>query len=199
MKVFLLALGGLAGLALLAALAVIAFVDVDSYKPRVASAASNALGMEVDIEGLLSAGLFPGPHVSAGKVRIRNRGTELAFIETADIGLELLPLLRKELRYTGITLHRTRLSIERGRDGKYNYQKASSDPAAEFGGMDLARVSFPELVVVYADKASGGGFEAGKCDAELTGLRHPGGAPFLMRLSLSGQLACDEVRGKQRT
>ena len=198
LKVLLYALGGLAGLLLLTAVGVSAFVDFDSYKPRVVSAASNALGMEVVIEGPLGFGLLPAPHVTAGKVRVRNRGSEVLFVDSADVGLELLPLFRKELRYTGITLHGSRLSIERGRNGKYNYMK-ESDPRKQFGGMDLARVSFPGLVVAYLDKSSGAGFEAGKCEAELRRLRHPGGGTFLGRLSLSGELACEEVRGNQRT
>ncbi len=54
-------------------------------------------------------------------------------------------------------------------------------------------------MLVYVDKGSGTGFESGNCSGELTDLTHPGGAPFLMRLSLAGRIACDELRGKERT
>jgi AsmA-like protein len=190
------ALGALAGLLVLAALAVFVFVDVDAYKPRVESAASSALGMDVTVEGRMRVGFVPGLHLTLGNVRVRNGGSELAFVEAAELAIELLPLLRQELRYGSIVLNRARISVELGRDGRYNYQKPAGFMAA-FRPLDLKRVSFPELVFVYADKASGNGFESGSCKGELTNMRHPGGAPFLVRLSLSGQFACNELRGRQ--
>jgi AsmA protein len=198
LKVGLLALGALAVVAVLGALAVLALVDVGDFKPRVESAASGALGMEVAIEGPLHLGLLPGPHVAMGNVRVRNGGSQLALVETAELAVDLLPLLRGELRYGSIVLKRARISIERGRDGRYNYQKPAG-PSAAFHPLDLARISFPGLVLVYADKASGAGFESGPCEGELTGMRHPGGAPFLARLSLAGKLECSELRGKDLT
>jgi uncharacterized protein involved in outer membrane biogenesis len=196
LKAVLLALGALAGVVLLGALAVLALVDVDDFKPRVESAASAALGMEVAIEGPLRIGFLPGLHVAMGNVRVRNGGSQLALVEAAELAIELLPLLQRELRYESIVLKRARISIERGRDGRYNFQKPAG-PAAAFRPLGLKRVSFPGLVLAYADKVSGAGFESGACDGELVDMRHPGGAPFLARLSLAGRLACGELRGKQ--
>ena len=198
LKVVLFALGGLAGVLVLAALAVLAFVDADAYKPRVEAAASRALGMEVTVEGRLHFGFAPGLHVRLENVRVRNQGTQLAFAEEADLAVDLLPLLRQELHYESVTLNRARLSIERGRDGRYNFQKPPGAPAA-FHALALQRLSFPELAVVYADKQTGGGFESGNCKGELSDMRHPGGAPFLMRLSVSGHFTCGELRGKEMT
>lgn len=196
LKVFLVASGALAGIVLLGVLAVLAFVDFDAMKPRVEAAASSALGMEVTVEGPLRFGFFPGVHVAAGKVRVRNRGSELALVERADLSVELLPLFRKELRYGDIALNGARLSVERGRDGRYNFEKPPG-VGAPFRGLELERVSFTDLVVAYRDNASDSGFESGKCKGELTAMRHPGGAPFLARLSLAGRIACDGLRGKQ--
>src|SRR5512140_706130 len=123
LKILRFALGALAGVLVLTALAVLAFVDVDAYKPRVESAASRALGMDVTIEGRLHIGFLPGLHVALGNVRIRNSGSQLAFVETAELSIELFPLFRQELRDGSITLRRARISVERGRDGRYNYQK----------------------------------------------------------------------------
>src|SRR5450631_312622 len=117
LKIFLYALGGLAGILLLAALAVMLFVDVDAYKPRAEAAASDALGMNVTVEGRLRLGFIPGLHVTLENVRIRNRGTEIAFVEEAELAIDLLPLLQQELRYSSITLNRARISIERDKDG----------------------------------------------------------------------------------
>jgi len=175
-----------------------AFVDVDDYKPRVEAAASGALGMDVTVEGEIRLGLLPRLHLVLGNVRVRNRGSELAFIESADLSIELFPLLQRQLKYSSISLERARLTIERGRDGRYNYQKPQG-AATAFRPVNLERISFPSLVLVYVDKGSGTGFEGANCSGELTDLTHPGGAPFLMRLSLAGHVACDELRGKERT
>lgn len=196
LKVGLLALGALAGVVVLGALALLALVDVEDFKPRVESAASGALGMQVTLEGPLRIGFLPGLHVEMGNVRVRNGGSQLALVETAELAIDLLPLLKRELRYDSIVLKRARISIERGRDGRYNYQRPAG-VVAPFRPMELKRVSFHDLAFAYADKASGSAFEAGNCDGELTGMRHPGSAPLLTRLSLSGKLACNELRGKQ--
>jgi uncharacterized protein involved in outer membrane biogenesis len=195
LKILLFALGGLAGVLVLVVLAVMAFVDVDAWKPRVETAASRALGMSVAVEGHLRLAFIPGLHVTLENVRIRNRGTEIAFVEEAGLAIELLPLFQQEIRYGSITLNRARISIERGRDGRYNYQKPP-DSTATFPALELRRLSFPELMVVYADRQSGSGFAFRNCKGELNDLRHPGGAPFLTRLSVSGKFACGEVRGK---
>jgi hypothetical protein len=196
LRLFLIALGAVAGILALATLAVPALIDVDSYKPQVEAAASTALGMEVTVEGPLRIRLLPALRAVAGNVRVRNRGSELAWVESAELDIRILPLLRRELRYTSITLKRARISIERGRDGRYNYQKPPGVVGA-FRALELEQVSLPNLVIAYADKASGAGFESRDCSGELTQVRHPGGAPFLMRVSLSGKLACGEVRGKE--
>lgn len=189
------ALGILAAVVALAWLALRLFVDVEAYKPRVEAEASRALGMDVTVEGPMGLRLFPGVHAVLGNVRVRNHGSELVFAEEAEVAIGLRSLFAGALRYDGVTLHRARISLERGRDGRYNFQKPPGEAAA-FHPVALQRLSLPELVVAYVDKKDGGGFEARQCRGELTDLRHPGGAPFLMRLSVSGELACGEVRGK---
>src|SRR5450759_269231 len=95
LKILLFALGGVVGVSLLAALAVTALVDSDAYKSRAEAAASDALGMNVTVEGQLRIGVVPGLHVTLENVRIRNRGTEIAFVKEADLAIELLSLLQQ--------------------------------------------------------------------------------------------------------
>jgi AsmA protein len=198
LKIFLFALGGLVGVLLLAALAVMLVVDSDAYKPRAEAAASDALGMNVTVEGRLRIGIVPGLHVTLENVRIRNRGTEIAFVKEAVLAIELLSLFEQNLHYGSVVLNGARISIERGRDGRYNYEKLPEAKEA-FPALDLREVTFADLIVAYADKASGSGFESSGCSGELTNMRHPGGAAFLSRVSFSGEFACSEVRGKNTT
>jgi len=198
LKIFLFALGGLAAVVLLAALAAMLLVDSDAYKSRAEAAASDALGMNVTVEGRLRVGIVPGLHVTLENVRIRNRGTEIAFVKEAELAIELLSLLQQELRYGSVVLNGARISIERGRDGRYNYEKPP-EAKETFPPLDVREVTFADLIVAYADKASGGGIESSGCGGELTNMRHPGGAAFLSRVSLAGEFACSEVRGQNTT
>ena len=183
---------------LLAALALLLFVDINAYKPRVEAAASNALRMDVTVEGGLAIGFSPGLHVTLENVRIRNRGTDLAFLKKADVAIQLLPLLNQDVRYHAISTQGARISIERDGNGIYNYQRLdATGKTARI--LDLPKLSFTDLVVAYADKQSGSSFESHDCNGDLNDMRHPGGAPFLNRLSLSGQFACRDVRGTGST
>lgn len=195
LKLFVLISAGMLGALLLTALAVWVFVDADAYKPRVESALSDAFAMNVTVEGRLGVSFAPQLKLTLPNVRVINQGTELAFVKEADIAIELLPLLQREIRYGNIALQDARVSIIRGRDGRYNYQRP---PGAnqEFRALNLPKVTFADLVVVYADKQSAGSFESSKCNGELADMRHPGGAPLLRRLSLQGEFGCANVRGK---
>lgn len=179
----------------LAVLAVLVFVNADSYKPALESAASDALGMSVSIKGSLHYKLGRRLRVVIDKVTIRNHDTELAVIQQAELEIALLPLFRGELHYGDITLRQAQINIQRDRDGHYNYEKPPANKRVPHE-LNLPRVSFADLVVTYTDQQTGGGFELNKCNGGLTQLHHPGAAPFLMRLSLSGELACSELRGR---
>jgi AsmA protein len=152
--------------------------------------------MDVKVEGRLRLGFTPGLHVKFANVRVSNRGTQLAFVEEGDLAVEFLSLLRKDLRYGDIVLKRAHISVESDRHGDYNFERPAEVEAA-LPALELEKVSIAGMTVAYADKASGAAFETGNCDGVLTGVRHPGGAGFLSRVSLSGQFACSEVPAKR--
>ncbi|MFN2309985.1 MAG: AsmA family protein [Gammaproteobacteria bacterium] len=196
LKITLFALGGLAGVLVIAGLAVLVFLDVDTYKPHVEAAASGASGMDVTVEGRLRVGFISGLRVVLEEVRIRNGEAEVASVEEVKLAIGLHSLLRRELRFDSIALNRVHIFVERGRDGRFSHE-TSTEVARTPQPLELPEVSFSEVDIVYADRQSGGGLELGNCNGRLTDIRHPGGAPLLSRLSLSGQFACDSVRGKE--
>jgi len=126
-KIALFAAGGLFAFLLLAAVALVLFVEVNAHKPRLEAVASDALGMEVRIGGRLGIDLFPGFHVTLEDVRIWNRGADVAFAKEAILGIELLPLLHKEVRIVKIGMKRPRISVEQDRDGKFNFETPVRD------------------------------------------------------------------------
>jgi AsmA protein len=194
LKITLFALGGLAGLLVLAALAAYFLVDADSWKPRAEAAASAAMKMDVTIEGPMRLAFTPAFRVTLEKVRVRNLGAEIAFVEEAKVEIAPWSLLEDKLRFGDIALDRARISIE-WRDGKYNYQRPLVD-LAKIGALDVPKIAFTNLLVAYADKAAGIALEARDCKGELNHLHRPAATRFLVRLSASGQFTCGEVRGK---
>lgn len=195
LKIILFTVGGFVGLLVVAVLALLFFTDANVYKPRLTAAASEALGMEVSVDGNLGIGFFPGLQVTLEDVHIRNRGADLVSAKQAGLGIALLPLLQKQIRIDRILLKRPAISIARDRDGEFNFEKpeASSEVLPV---LDLARVSVSDATVVYTDNQAGTGFEAESCHLDLRRLRLPGvPRPDLMkRLSFTAHLACGEIR-----
>lgn len=195
LKIILYAVGGLVGLLVLVAVALLLFVDTNAYKPRLEAAASGASGMEVRVGGRLGIGFLPGLRVTLEDVHIRNRGSEVASAKEARLGIDLLPLLRKEVRIVEIALKHPGISIERDRDGKFNFEQPQV-AGAVLPALELAKLTLSDATLVYTDKQSGDGFAAGNCYLDLRRLRLSGGErPDLMKqLSFVAQLACGEIR-----
>ena len=191
------AIGTLIVLLVLIAIALRLFFDVNAYKPRFETTASDTLGMEVRIGGRLGIGFFPGLLVTLEDTHIRNRGVDIATAKKATLGIEFLPLLQNKVRIEKIALEHTRISIEQGMDGKFNFEKSEAT-SGTLPALNLAKVSISDGSLLYADKRSGEGFEAKDCSLEVNHLRlserkRPG---IMKSLSLVAELACGEIRTK---
>ena len=196
-KIILLAVSGLVGLLVFASVAVFLFVDANAYKPRLEAAASGALGMDVRVGGRLGIGFFPGLLVTLADVHIRNQGADIASVKEVRLWIDLLPLLHKEVRIGKIALKQPRISIERDRDGNFNFANAEV-AGGRLPALNFVRASLSGGTLLYVDKKSGEGFEAGDCQLDAQRLRFSGGKiPDLMKnLSFTAELACGEVRTK---
>lgn len=196
-KIILIVVSGFIGLLVFVAVALLLFVDANAYKPRLEATASVALGMDVRVGGRLRIGLFPGLLVTLEDVHIRNRGADVASAKEARLWIDLLPLLHKEVRIGKIALKHSRISIERDLDGKFNFEKAKAT-GGRLPALNLASASISDGTLVYADKQSGEGFEAGDCRLDAQRLRFSGGksTDLMKNLSFTAELACGEVRTK---
>ena len=188
-------IGGLIGLLVLTAIALLVFLNTNAFKPRFEAAVSEVFGMEVKVGGHLGVGFFPRLLVTLNDVHIRNRGTELATARQARIGVDFFPLLHKEVRIEQIALDHPSISIEKDRDGRFNFEKseAARGPLAD---LNLAKISFSDGTFRYVDKQSGAGFEAADCSLDVSRLQLTDrGRPGIMKkLSFTAELACGVVR-----
>ncbi|HJW81757.1 MAG TPA: AsmA family protein [Acidiferrobacterales bacterium] len=197
LRITLFAVSVLVGLLALVAVALLLIVDANAYKPRLEAAASGALGMEVRVGGQLGIGFFPGLLVTLEDVHIRNRGADIAFAKEVRLGIDFLPLLQQEVRIAKIALKQPRISIERDRDGRFNFEKPEA-AGGTLPALDLANVSLSDGTLLYVDKPSGEGFEAGGCNLDVHRLRFSGGKrrDLTKNLSFTAELACGEIRTK---
>ena len=195
-KIILIAVSALAATLVLLA-TVTALVLRLNAKPRVEAIASEALGMEVHVGGRLTVGFLPGLHVALAEVHLRQRGAEVASAAEVDLGIELLPLLHKELRTVRIKLKRLTIAIERDHDGKLNID-ALSEANGRLPPLDVARVFVSDATLAYTDKQSGRAFEAAGCNLDVSRLRLSAGKrpDLLKNLSLVANITCRRVRTK---
>ena len=190
-------IAALIGLLVLVAIALSLFLDINALKPRFEAAASGMMGMEVRIGGRLEIGFFPNALVTLNDVHIRNRGTEVVTAKEARIRVDFLPLLRKEVRIQKIALEHPSISIVKGSDGKFNFQKSEKTHGI-LPNLNLAKVSFSDGTFRYLDKQSGKGFDAADCSLDASRVQLSGrGRPGIMKnLSFAAEVVCGEVRTK---
>lgn len=187
------AAGGLAALLLLGAV-VMLLVAGGNARSRVQTLASEALGMEVVVAGAVQIKLLPSLHLSLEDVHIRNRGAQIAVAAQADLGLEVLALLRNEVRMNRVALKQVKITIERQRDGRFNFETAPRAGGAALPAL-VDNVVLSDAALVYVDSQTGKRIEADACevDAHHLQLSTKPGATRLKGLSFTGALACAQV------
>jgi uncharacterized protein involved in outer membrane biogenesis len=205
MKKLLIALGALLGLLLLAGIAIVFLVDVNAYKPRIEAAVSDALGMEFKIQGKAGLRLLPSVSIVLSDIRLRNLGTDLATAETLRVGVKLRPLLSRRLEITEIVLKNPVIRIEKGTDGKLNYETPPRSPkppatGGEKPGFSLAVTggAVQNGSLVYLDKTSGARTEVSGIDLSLKSLSLPADpkTPLPKGISFVGALRIKGIGGK---
>jgi uncharacterized protein involved in outer membrane biogenesis len=190
-------IAGIIGLLVLISVALIFFVDISVHKPRLERAASEALGMEVHAGGRLGIGFFPGLHIRLDDVQILNQGIEIASAKEASLEIALFPLLRKEVQIRKLGMKRPVISIKRGRDGVFNFEKGKETKGTSPASV-LDHLSFSDGTFLYDDEQSGKRFEVGHFNLDVRSLRIAGGnsAEILKHLSFTADFDCREIRTK---
>ncbi len=162
-------------------------------KAQVEAAASEALGMQVSIGARPVLKFFPSLGLTLEDVRIQSRGTTLAAAREARLGVELVSLLRRQLRITRIELQHATISVERGRDGKFNFEAPGGAGGVPPGSIDVA---LTDLSFAYVNRAAGTSVHAGPCELQAQQLRFPGtaGGDPMKDFGVLATVSCAEIR-----
>jgi uncharacterized protein involved in outer membrane biogenesis len=164
-------------------------------KAQLEAAASDALGMQVKIDGPLVLKFFPRAAVTIEQVHIRSHAAELVAASEATLDIQLVSLLRRQVRIPRIEMRHVTLSVERGRDGRFNFA-GSSPGASAIPDIESTDVLLTDLTFVYRNRREGTSVQAGACNVEASDLRITAtkGADLMKNLSFSAKVSCEQIK-----
>ncbi len=100
-------------------------MDWNKFRNTIEEQAAKHTGRELTIAGDLSPSFFPWAGISFGQVSLANAdgfgGDVFANVDSADVKVELLPLLKREINVKSVELHGMNLNLERNADGATNW------------------------------------------------------------------------------
>jgi uncharacterized protein involved in outer membrane biogenesis len=187
-KVLFITTGGIA--LVIVAIILVPLLNIQTFKPRIEAAASNALGMDVHIKGRLSIDLFPGFGILLKGVSVQKQGMDVVTVEKMRIGLRLIPLTKHEVRLNRVGLIRPVFSIVRHKNGMFNFEKP--DRALIERLLMVNKISISAGSLVYVDESSGEKIKVDDFDGTIRDLSYgttDGAGPF-GNISFSGDIKC---------
>lgn len=105
--------------------ALVYLVDWNDFKQTIQNQVKNHTGRDLTIAGDLSPSVFPWAGITIGEISLAN-ATEFgeqpfARIAGADVKVELLPLIRREINVRTVQLNGLQLDLQRSADGSTNW------------------------------------------------------------------------------
>jgi AsmA family/AsmA-like C-terminal region len=193
-KVLFILVGGAVALVLVVVIFALTF-NINSYRPRIEAAASGATGLEVRINGKMGLSFFPFG-VSAKDIHVANKGGEILSLENLKLGVELMPLLMKQLKVTRCDLAKPVVTIVKDADGKYNFESTEKKSTKGQPGavLSLNDLKLSKGVLVYLDKKTGEKTEFKDFNLAIKDLSIAG--DVIKKASFTGNLDCKEVLQK---
>ncbi len=152
------------------AVALVATVDPNDYKQRIESAAKQATGRELSLQGDIELSFFPWLGLKLGAAKIGNAegfGDEpFAQVDNVDVRVALLPLLRGEVRADTVRLEGLEANLSRNAKGVGNWEDLMKpgkpeaprkEPGQPGGGvaLELGGVVLKDAAVRWRDAQTG--------------------------------------------
>ena len=191
-------IGGIVTLLVIAVFIALLLLDINSFKTKIETAASQSTGFDVRINGKIRLSFFPFG-LSAKDMHFTNTGGEILALERLKLETELLPLLKKQIRVTSCELVKPTVTIMKNADSTYNFEDTEKESAKEWSvtaiGFNKLKVSGGTLV--YLDKTTGEKTELKEINLAIKdvsiGNTH---GDIMKNLSFMGSMDCKELRKK---
>ena len=124
-KIFLYTIGFLVLLVVAAAIAATLLINPNDYKDDIVKVVHDKTGRELQLKGDIKLSLFPWLGLELGQTSFGNApgfgALPMASIDSIDVKLKLLPLLRKEVEVDTIVLDGLKLNLRRNKVGVSNW------------------------------------------------------------------------------
>ncbi|MEE9302348.1 MAG: AsmA family protein [Thiotrichaceae bacterium] len=151
----------------------VATFDANHYKQQIISLVNKQTGRELSIDGDLKLAVYPDIAIEMGNTSLSNAsgfaGDQFATIGSAQISVEVLPLLKKVIKVDEIRLNGLKLNLHRKADGSTNWddlsQKKKEDTEADkppakiveemLNNLSVAGVSLKDADIHWRDDQSG--------------------------------------------
>ncbi|MGH8453204.1 MAG: AsmA family protein, partial [Nevskiales bacterium] len=199
MKILLKIILGLFGILLVSGVAMAVFLplyfDPNDYKEQIAEKVKEQTGREFTLKGDIDLSVFPWLGMEMGEASLSNAtgfGQEpFAEIQSADVRVLLLPLLRKEIEIGAVVLDGVVLRLQKNAVGQNNWSdigpqekdepEADKDKPSEFKveSMEVAALEITDSTVLWNDAQSGSRYELQKFNFSTGRLRSA--EPFLLK------------------
>jgi AsmA protein len=196
------AIGGVVVLVIIAALTLPLIIDPNDYKGQISRIVKEKTGRDLVIGGDIDLSVFPWLALGIKDVRFSNApgfgNQPFAEVKDAEVGIKLLPLLRKEVEMSTLVLDGLKLSLARNAKGVSNWDDlvaATTAPAPEttveetqapqtgsaLGALAIGGVKISDAQLLWDDQASGVHYEIP--DLDLTVGAIAPGQPVDVRLA----------------
>jgi AsmA protein len=193
------------------AVAAVALIDVNTYKPKIEAAVLDATGLELKINGKIGISFFP-IGVTASDMHISGKDGRIAGLQKLTVGVELLPLLKKEIKVSRCDLEKPVINIVKKASGKFNYEETTKAPvkkqaadkkgrgAAAGAALSVSSLSVSNANVVYVDAKNGDRIELKDMNLSIKNfVTGPPGDDMIKQLSFSGNFDCRQAVQKKIT
>lgn len=150
-----------------ASIAVPLFFNPNDFKPQIAQRVKEKTGRELMLQGDITLSVFPWLGVKTGMLALGNApgfGKQpFVSAEAAEVRVQLLPLLRKEVRLDTVALRGLVLNLGKDKSGRTNWADLISrnenaetkNPLANLAALAIGGVDISNAAVVWDDKTSG--------------------------------------------
>ena len=199
MKKLLKLLGALLALVVIVVLAAIVIVpmviDGDDIKAKLSDVVKSRTGRELTIPGEVNVSVFPWLGVKLGRIEFGNApgfsAPLFAASDKVDVQVKLMPLLKREVEMSTVTVHGLSLNLERDAKGKANWEdlagpstsstssgsasgeQSSSGAQSPVAALAIGGLEIKNATVSYADALSGQALKVAALDF-TTGQLRPG-------------------------
>jgi AsmA protein len=201
--------GIVAAIVLIILIALPLFININSFRPKIESEASSALGRPVKL-GSLSLSVLGGT-VGVDSISIADDPAfgQSPFVtaKSLKVGVELMPLIfSKQLNVTGIVLDEPKITLLKAANGTWNFSSiggasAKKSPEAQKSGATSQNLSVAKLKINDGKLSVGKANSTAKpqvydkLDAEVTNFSFTSKFPFELTAGLPGG-GTAEVSGK---